>query len=117
MRSSSEPHISRNFNMRTYNLPFVRSLYAIPSPLGGCDSLMDKVTDSWLTCHEFEPGTVEDSPFRGGRSTLNMWRLKRSPVGMVWKLGENVSSSSGILVTWPWFKITRTVAKSPLIAE
>ncbi|GFU36546.1 hypothetical protein TNCV_1444911 [Trichonephila clavipes] len=50
----------------------------------GHDSLMVKVTDSWLVGHEFEPGTTED------RYTLNMWRLKRSPIGEVRKLGERV---------------------------
>ncbi|GFT95906.1 hypothetical protein TNCV_312411 [Trichonephila clavipes] len=32
------------------------------------------VTNSWLVCHEFEPSTAEDPPYRGGRCTLNMSR-------------------------------------------
>ncbi|GFX39103.1 hypothetical protein TNCV_359171 [Trichonephila clavipes] len=28
-------------------------------------SLVVKVTDSWLTCHEFEPNTAEDQMCRG----------------------------------------------------
>ncbi|GFX06785.1 hypothetical protein TNCV_3113731 [Trichonephila clavipes] len=28
------------------------------------------VTDSWLACHEFEPGTGEDPPCRRGRCTV-----------------------------------------------
>ncbi|GFW07404.1 hypothetical protein TNCV_865761 [Trichonephila clavipes] len=30
----------------------------------GRGSLVVKVTDSWLVCHDFEPGTTEDSPCR-----------------------------------------------------
>ncbi|GFS84382.1 hypothetical protein TNCV_4605892 [Trichonephila clavipes] len=45
----------------------------------GC-TLVVKVTDSWMACHEFEPCTAEDPPCRGGRCTLNMKRLKRPPV-------------------------------------
>ncbi|GFS84383.1 hypothetical protein TNCV_4605891 [Trichonephila clavipes] len=48
----------------------------------GC-TLVVKVTDSWMACHEFEPCTAEDPPCRGGRCTLNMKRLKRPPVGEV----------------------------------
>ncbi|GFU25958.1 hypothetical protein TNCV_5104551 [Trichonephila clavipes] len=31
----------------------------------GCGSLVAKVTDSWLACHEFEFSTTEDPPCRG----------------------------------------------------
>ncbi|GFT77376.1 hypothetical protein TNCV_1470361 [Trichonephila clavipes] len=50
-----------------------------------CDlgSLVVQVTDSWSACHEFEPVTAENPPCR---RTLSMSRLKRSPVGLVWKL-------------------------------
>ncbi|GFT85568.1 hypothetical protein TNCV_4252951 [Trichonephila clavipes] len=47
-------------------------------------SLVIKVTDSWLACHQFEPSTSEDSPYRGDRCTLNLWKLKCPPVGMAW---------------------------------
>ncbi|GFS65511.1 hypothetical protein TNCV_2468991 [Trichonephila clavipes] len=47
---------------------------------------MVNVTDSWPACHEFEPSTTEDSPYRG-RCTLN---LSNPPAGVVWKLGERV---------------------------
>ncbi|GFW07854.1 hypothetical protein TNCV_3919871 [Trichonephila clavipes] len=57
-----------------------------------------KITDSWVACHEFEPCNAEDPPCRGGRSTFNLSRIKRPPVGGVWILGEGmpaqVSSSS-----------------------
>ncbi|GFT11961.1 hypothetical protein TNCV_725681 [Trichonephila clavipes] len=42
---------------------------------------------SWPACHEFEPHVAEDPPCIGGRYTLNMSRVKRSPVGVVWNLG------------------------------
>ncbi|GFY32583.1 uncharacterized protein TNCV_673381 [Trichonephila clavipes] len=31
----------------------------------GRGSLVVKVTDLWLACHEFEPSTTEDLPYRG----------------------------------------------------
>ncbi|GFT29138.1 hypothetical protein TNCV_3587491 [Trichonephila clavipes] len=60
--------------------------------------LVVKIMDSWLACHEFEPSTTEDPPGKGYRCTLNMSRFKRSLVGVLGKLGEEmpaqVSSSS-----------------------
>ncbi|GFX41472.1 hypothetical protein TNCV_3490121 [Trichonephila clavipes] len=53
-------------------------------------SLVIKVTDLWPACHEIEPSTPEDPPCKEGRCTLNMLRLKHPPVGVVWKLGEEV---------------------------
>ncbi|GFU65589.1 hypothetical protein TNCV_635121 [Trichonephila clavipes] len=44
-------------------------------------SLMAKVMDSWLACHEFESSTAEE-----GRCTLNMSRFKCPPFGVVWKI-------------------------------
>ncbi|GFW84212.1 hypothetical protein TNCV_4878751 [Trichonephila clavipes] len=67
--------------------------------LGGCSSLVVKVMDLWLVCHKFEPSTTKDPPCRGSQFTLNMLRLKRAPVGVVWKLEEGGSSSGVILVT------------------
>ncbi|GFW91767.1 hypothetical protein TNCV_3400271 [Trichonephila clavipes] len=32
---------------------------------GGIGSLVVKVTDSWLACHEFEPSVTENPPCRG----------------------------------------------------
>ncbi|GFT23442.1 histone-lysine N-methyltransferase SETMAR [Trichonephila clavipes] len=65
----------------------------------GRGSLGVKVTGSWLACHEMEPSTTEDLPCRGGRCTLNMWRLKCPPLGVVWKLGEGGASSGVVLTT------------------
>ncbi|GFV92519.1 hypothetical protein TNCV_1744241 [Trichonephila clavipes] len=47
----------------------------------------------------FDPSTTEDPPCRGGRYTLNMLRIKRSPIGVVWKLGERGVSLVVFLVT------------------
>ncbi|GFW57275.1 hypothetical protein TNCV_541891 [Trichonephila clavipes] len=55
-----------------------------------CGSLVLKVMDSRPACHEFKPSTAEDPLCREGRFTLNLSRLKRSPFGEVWKLGEGV---------------------------
>ncbi|GFX33747.1 hypothetical protein TNCV_3961561 [Trichonephila clavipes] len=57
----------------------------------GCGSLVVKITDFWLTSHEFEPSTAEDPPCREHKCTLNMSRLKRPPIGEVWKFGERVA--------------------------
>ncbi|GFW97413.1 hypothetical protein TNCV_4990901 [Trichonephila clavipes] len=53
------------------------------------DSLVVKVTDSWLACHEFEPSTAEGacSVMQRERCTLNMWKLKCPSIGVVRKLG------------------------------
>ncbi|GFY19762.1 transposable element Tcb1 transposase [Trichonephila clavipes] len=54
----------------------------------GRSSLVSKVTDSWLACHEFEPSNNKDPPCKEGHCTLNLSMLKRPPVGVAWKLGE-----------------------------
>ncbi|GFW12548.1 hypothetical protein TNCV_818001 [Trichonephila clavipes] len=54
---------------------------------------------------------------RGGRCPLNMSRLKRPPVGVVWKLREGGASSGVVLVTRSWFKITRSIVKRSPVAE
>ncbi|GFV84420.1 hypothetical protein TNCV_5006841 [Trichonephila clavipes] len=53
-------------------------------------SLVVKVTDSWLVCHELKPSTAEDPPCRGDRCMLNMSRLKCPPVDVAWKLGKEM---------------------------
>ncbi|GFX77562.1 hypothetical protein TNCV_4026121 [Trichonephila clavipes] len=47
-----------------------------------CGSLVVKVTDSWLACHEFEPSIAEYAPYSVDRCTFNMSRLKCPPTGM-----------------------------------
>ncbi|GFY05689.1 hypothetical protein TNCV_4403561 [Trichonephila clavipes] len=75
----------------------IKSVQALSRSRG---SLVVKVTDSWPTCHEFEPSVTEDPPREeGGRCTLNVSGLKRTPVGVVWKLGEGVDSSDDVLVS------------------
>ncbi|GFU46900.1 hypothetical protein TNCV_4699621, partial [Trichonephila clavipes] len=76
---------------------------------------MDKVTDSWLLCHEFQPNAAEDPACRGNQSTLNIFRLKRPPVGVEVRGGG--ARAGVVLVTWPWLKMTRSVTKSPSVAE
>ncbi|GFU75741.1 uncharacterized protein TNCV_1652011 [Trichonephila clavipes] len=53
----------------------------------------------------------------GQRCTLNMSRAQTSSrwCGVVVRKGG--TSSGVILVTWPWFKLMRPVAKSPRVAE
>ncbi|GFV43584.1 hypothetical protein TNCV_1613581 [Trichonephila clavipes] len=64
---------------------------------GGCCSLVVKVTDSWLTCHELEPSTSEDPPCKGDHCLLNLSRLYPT-VHVMWKLGEGDTSSGIVLV-------------------
>ncbi|GFT36223.1 uncharacterized protein TNCV_4778511 [Trichonephila clavipes] len=59
-------------------------------PMHGRGCLVIKVKDS---SNEFEPCTAEHRPCRGGRSTLNMLGFKRPPIGVVWKLGAEGTSS------------------------
>ncbi|GFY05235.1 hypothetical protein TNCV_2206811 [Trichonephila clavipes] len=49
-----------------------------------------QVKDSCPTCYEFDPSINE---------ALNLSRFKRSPVGVVWKFGEEDVSSGVALVT------------------
>ncbi|GFY11135.1 uncharacterized protein TNCV_4471211 [Trichonephila clavipes] len=51
----------------------------------------------------------------GELCTLNLSRLKRPQVGVV--VRRRGDSSGVVLVTGPWFKIARSVAKSPRVAE
>ncbi|GFX55470.1 hypothetical protein TNCV_267581 [Trichonephila clavipes] len=74
--------------------PHVSTL--LPPKYRGRGSLVVKVTDSWLSFHEFESSTTEDPLCRGG-CTLDQLRLKRLTVRLVWKLGETVSSQMSSL--------------------
>ncbi|GFT57265.1 hypothetical protein TNCV_1692591 [Trichonephila clavipes] len=39
------------------------------------------------------------------------------PVGVVWKLGEEGASTCVVFVNRPWFKMTRSVSKSPRVGD
>ncbi|GFV67067.1 hypothetical protein TNCV_1078471 [Trichonephila clavipes] len=45
-------------------------------------SLVAMVTDSWQTCHEFEPSVTEDPPFTG-RIHVKSLKSQSTPVGTV----------------------------------
>ncbi|GFW21892.1 hypothetical protein TNCV_1236171 [Trichonephila clavipes] len=46
---------------------------------GSHGSLVVKMTDSWLVCHEFKPSAAEDPPcYVGERCTLNLLRAQMS---------------------------------------
>ncbi|GFX29547.1 hypothetical protein TNCV_4776191 [Trichonephila clavipes] len=47
----------------------------------GRGSLVDKVTPSWLACHEFEPSAAVDSPCR---ETMHVDTVESSNFGVVW---------------------------------
>ncbi|GFX49727.1 hypothetical protein TNCV_3072801 [Trichonephila clavipes] len=78
---------------------------------------MVKVTESRLACHEFQPRTAEDPPCRGGRCVLNMSRLKRPPVGGLWKLSERMSAQVSSLSLDHSSKLRDPSPKSPRVAE
>ncbi|GFV61003.1 hypothetical protein TNCV_3845821 [Trichonephila clavipes] len=99
-RVSHSRHPNHKASMETLNC---RDNQAELNNLGpvmaqGCDSLVIKVTDSWPACNEFKPNATEDPPCRGFRCKLNMSRIRRLPVGVVWKLGERGASSSVVLL-------------------
>ncbi|GFV14174.1 hypothetical protein TNCV_526481 [Trichonephila clavipes] len=54
----------------------------------GRSSLMLKEIVYWSVCQQFEPSATEDLPCRGDRCTFNLSKLKRSLVGVLWKLRE-----------------------------
>ncbi|GFV53139.1 hypothetical protein TNCV_4954251 [Trichonephila clavipes] len=68
-------------------IQFEMKILSIEKVYIGRGSLVVQVTVSRPACHEFEPSTAEDPPYRKGRCTLNMSRLKRPPVGMVKERG------------------------------
>ncbi|GFT33885.1 hypothetical protein TNCV_4383711 [Trichonephila clavipes] len=53
----------------------------------------------------------------GGHCAFKLSKLKLPPDGVEWKLREEGASSGVVLVTLPWYKMTRSVAKSPRVAE
>ncbi|GFW97509.1 hypothetical protein TNCV_4991841 [Trichonephila clavipes] len=58
----------------------------------GSSSLVVKVTDMWLVCHEFKPSTVEEPPCREeGCCSLNLSKLKPPPVGVEVRKGNAIS--------------------------
>ncbi|GFU97811.1 uncharacterized protein TNCV_2532831 [Trichonephila clavipes] len=61
--------------------------------------------------------TPEDLPCRGGRCTLNPLKLKRPPIGVMWKLGEGMPAQ---MTSWSLdqgSKLPRSVAKIPRVTE
>ncbi|GFX66669.1 hypothetical protein TNCV_1428351 [Trichonephila clavipes] len=62
--------------------PTTKLLYDILNIHRGRDSLVVRVTDSWLASHEFEPSAVEDPPCRGGQCALILSWLKRPSVAV-----------------------------------
>ncbi|GFX64789.1 hypothetical protein TNCV_4682641 [Trichonephila clavipes] len=62
----------------------------------GCDTLVVKVTYSWLAYHEFEPSTAEILSCRGAMNVKSE-SSKRPLIGVVvrrWEVQAQVSSSS-----------------------
>ncbi|GFT84802.1 transposable element Tc1 transposase [Trichonephila clavipes] len=91
--SEDAPDISRIFTL-TVNLCIARRLevriqgvISFNSQLSLvviCHKHNTAVTDSLLACPEIEPIAAENLPCRRGRCMLNLLRLKRPPVSVVW---------------------------------
>ncbi|GFW16810.1 hypothetical protein TNCV_2759391 [Trichonephila clavipes] len=78
-------------------------------------NLLVRPTDSWQACHEFKLSTGEDPPCRGSHCTLNLSRLARPSVDVVWKLRKGGASSGVVFVTCPGLKVTRFITDSPRV--
>ncbi|GFW00490.1 neuroligin-1 [Trichonephila clavipes] len=74
----SKPEIALSEAVMSYWINFAKS------------GLVVKITDAMMPCHGFDLHTVEDPSFIGDRCTLNVSRLERSIVGMVWNIAEAV---------------------------
>ncbi|GFX34023.1 hypothetical protein TNCV_912241 [Trichonephila clavipes] len=85
----------------------------------GHGSLVVKITDSWLACHEFEPSITEDPPCSGAMHvgvdvvTAPPWQVKEVDeyleITGLQRGGEDVTSEDGInsLQMEMWSKETR----------
>ncbi|GFV36472.1 hypothetical protein TNCV_2259911 [Trichonephila clavipes] len=69
---------------------------------------------SWQACNEFETSTTKDPPCRRPMP-VKLLIAQTSSIGASVRRGG--ASSGVVLVTCLWFKITRSVAKSPRIAK
>ncbi|GFS66090.1 hypothetical protein TNCV_2510791 [Trichonephila clavipes] len=73
-----------------------------PTPSSDRGSLVVRVKDSWLTCHEFKPFTTEDPPLH-----VKYVEAQTSARWCGVEVRRRGASSGVVFVTWPWFKITR----------
>ncbi|GFV01834.1 hypothetical protein TNCV_2550881 [Trichonephila clavipes] len=90
---------------------------AFRSRLSGRDSLVVKITDLRLACHEFEPIAAEHPPCK-----MIPIHVKSEEAQTSFRCGlEGVRRGCGrsgvILVTCPGFEITRSFAKCSLVNE
>ncbi|GFX64893.1 uncharacterized protein TNCV_450311 [Trichonephila clavipes] len=84
--------------------------------MSGCGSLEVRVTDLWPACHEFKPVPLKTHHV-GKRCMLNLLGAQTSSRWCSVEVSRSGASSDVVLVTRPWFKITRSVSKIPLVAE
>ncbi|GFV91982.1 hypothetical protein TNCV_1894181 [Trichonephila clavipes] len=67
--------------------------------------------DSGLACHEFQLRTAKDPQCRGAMHA----KYVKAQTSSRWcrvEVGQGVTSSGVILLTSPWFTITRSVTKA-----
>ncbi|GFW18847.1 hypothetical protein TNCV_5133001 [Trichonephila clavipes] len=63
-------------------------------------SLVVKVMDSWLVCHEFEPSSIEDPPCRGAMHVKSVESSNVLPLVWCGSVVRKRNGSSGVsLVT------------------
>ncbi|GFV58746.1 hypothetical protein TNCV_3730841 [Trichonephila clavipes] len=91
-------------NREMFLVPGKSSLYRkIRNKEDGRDSLVVKVTESWLACHEFEPSAAEDPPCRGSDVSSKEFpavdddNLRTAPIITDKDILEFVQSSKNII--------------------
>ncbi|GFX33289.1 hypothetical protein TNCV_1796621 [Trichonephila clavipes] len=73
--------------------------------------------DSWLACHEFESSTTEDSLCRGAMFVKSVESSNVHPLVWCGRLGVGVLAQVSSSSLAHGSKMTRSVAKSPRVAE
>ncbi|GFY20097.1 uncharacterized protein TNCV_2147901 [Trichonephila clavipes] len=90
-------------------------LWVRPRPSGRC-SLLFKVLDRGWNVTRSSPVPLKTHRVRK-RCTLKLSRTQMSSCWCGVEVRRGGASSDVILVTWPWFKITRYVVKCARVAE
>ncbi|GFX78609.1 hypothetical protein TNCV_30491 [Trichonephila clavipes] len=101
------------YSMRVICLPKFKPVDLILAPKRRGSLLHDAavVTDSWPACHEFEPSTTEDLPYREARHVKSV-EAQASSRWCGAEVSRGGSSSGVVLVISLWLKISRSVAKA-----
>ncbi|GFS98894.1 hypothetical protein TNCV_3528701 [Trichonephila clavipes] len=72
--------------------------------------------ESWPAYQEFEPVSLKNNRV-GKRCALNLSRAQTSSRWWGVEVRRGGGSSSVTLVAWIWFKMTRSITKSPRVTK